>query len=50
MPVTYTSRKGITFHLCRGATKTDKTRYYFARQPKGEPVEEIRRDISSARA
>ncbi len=41
MPVTYTNRKGVTFYLCRGATKTGKTRYYFARQPKGEPVEEI---------
>ncbi len=41
MPVTYTNRKGFTFHLCQGVTKTGKTRYYFARQPKGEPVEEI---------
>ena len=41
MPVTYTNRKGITYHLCRGVTKTGKPRYYFAREPKGEPVEEI---------
>jgi hypothetical protein len=41
MPITYTNRKGVTFYLCRGVTKTGKTRYYFARQPKDEPVEEI---------
>ncbi len=41
MPVTYTNRKGSTFYLCQGVTKTGKTRYYFTRQPKGEPVEEI---------
>jgi hypothetical protein len=41
MPVVYTNRKGITYHLCRGVTKTGKPRYYFAREPKGEPVEEV---------
>ena len=41
MPVTYTNRKSVTYYLCRGVTKTGKPRYYFARQPKGEPVEEI---------
>jgi hypothetical protein len=41
MAVTYTNRKGRTYHLCRGTTKTGKPRYYFAREPKGEPVEEI---------
>jgi hypothetical protein len=41
MPVTYTNRKGITLYLCRSVTKTGKPRYYFAREPKGEPVEEI---------
>lgn len=41
MPVTYTNRKGITYYLCRGVTKTGKPRYYFAREPKGEPVEQI---------
>jgi hypothetical protein len=41
MPVTYTNRKGRTYFLCKGQTKTGKPRYYFARQPKGEPVEEI---------
>ena len=41
MPVTYTNRKGVTYYLCRGVTKTGKPRYYFAREPKGEPVEQI---------
>ena len=41
MPVTYTNRKGYTYYLCRGVTKTGKPRYYFARELKGEPVEEI---------
>ena len=41
MPITYTNRKGVTYHLCQGVTKTGKPRYYFARQPKGEPVQEI---------
>jgi hypothetical protein len=41
MPVTYTNWRGVTYYLCRGVTKTGKPRYYFARQPKGEPVEEI---------
>ncbi len=41
MPVTYTNRKGRTYYLCQGATKTGKTRYYFARELKGEPAEKI---------
>jgi hypothetical protein len=41
MPVTYTNRKGIPFYLCQGATKTGKPRYFFAREVKGEPVEQI---------
>jgi hypothetical protein len=41
MPITYTNRKGVTYHLCRVVTKTGKPRYYFAREPKGEPVDEI---------
>jgi len=41
MQVAYTNRKGRTYYLCRGVTKTGKPRYYFAREPKGEPVEEI---------
>ncbi|MBI5567007.1 MAG: hypothetical protein HY870_19065 [Chloroflexi bacterium] len=38
MPVTYTSRKGLTYTLCQGVTKTGKPRYYFAREPKDAPV------------
>ena len=41
MPVTYTNCKGRTYYLCRGVTKTGKPRYYFSREPKGEPVEEM---------
>jgi hypothetical protein len=41
MPITHTNRKGVAYYLCRGTTKTGKPRYYFAREPKGEPVEEI---------
>ena len=41
MPITYTNRKGSTYYLCRGKTKTGKPRYYFAREPKGEPLDEI---------
>jgi hypothetical protein len=41
MPITYTNRKGTTYHLCRTATKTGKPRYVFAREPRGEPVDEI---------
>ena len=41
MPVTYTNRNGNILYLCQGVTKTGKPRYYFAREPKGEPVEEI---------
>jgi hypothetical protein len=38
MPVTYTNRKGHTYYLCLGKTKTGKMRYYFAREPKeGSP-------------
>jgi len=41
MNVTYTSSKGRVYYLCRGMTKTGRARYYFAREPKGDPVEEI---------
>jgi hypothetical protein len=41
MAVTHTNRKGVTYFLCRGFTKTGKTRYFFAREPAGEPVEKI---------
>lgn len=41
MPIAYTNRKGVTYYLCRGATKTGKPRYYFAREPRDEPVEHL---------
>ena len=42
MSITHTNRKGVTFYLGRGVTKTGKPRYFFAREPdKGEPVEAI---------
>lgn len=41
MSITYTNRKDVTYTLCRGVTKTGKPRYYFAREPQGEPVETI---------
>lgn len=41
MPVTHTNRKGQTYFLCKSTTKTGKTRFYFARQPQGDPVEQI---------
>ncbi len=41
MPVTYTNRKGHTYYLCQGMTKTGKLRYYFARQPKDGSPDQI---------
>src|SRR5579859_5005670 len=43
MPVSYTSRKGLTYTLYKGETKTGKPRYYFGRtdQGQGEPVAEL---------
>src|SRR5213594_3252652 len=43
MPVTYTNRKGMTYTLYRGQTRTGKPRYYFGRTDKGqgEPVMEL---------
>lgn len=41
MAITYTSRKGFTYTLCKGTTKTGKLRYYFSREPKGEVVEQL---------
>jgi hypothetical protein len=39
MPISYTNRKGSTFFLCQGTTKTGKVRYYFARESKGKEIE-----------
>src|SRR3989475_10383145 len=43
MPVSYTNRKGLTYTLYRGQTKTGKPRYYFGRegQGQGEAVTEL---------
>jgi hypothetical protein len=41
MPVTYTNRKGHTYYLCLGKTKTGKMRYYFAREPKERSPDQI---------
>jgi len=41
MPITYTNRKGVTYYLCRGSTRTGKPRYTFAREPRDTPVEEL---------
>jgi hypothetical protein len=41
MQVTYTNRKGKTYYLCQGVGKTGRPYYYFAREPKGTPVEQI---------
>ena len=38
MSISHTNRKGVTFYLGRGVTKTGKPRYLFAREPdKGSP-------------
>lgn len=41
MPVTYTNRKGQTYYLCQGMTKTGKVRYYFARELKDGSPDQI---------
>src|SRR5437868_13046514 len=43
MPVNYTNRKGQTYTLYQGKTRSGKPRYYFGRadQGQGEPVTEI---------
>jgi len=43
MPVSYTNRKGVTYTLYRGQTRTGKPRYYFGlpTHSQGEPVMEI---------
>ena len=43
MPVSYTNRKGTTYTLYKGETKTGKPRYYFGRSDQGqdELVEEL---------
>jgi len=43
MSVSYTNRKGVTYTLYQGQTRTGKPRYYFGRpgQGQGEPVTEL---------
>jgi hypothetical protein len=41
MPIKYANRKGSTFFLCQGTTKTGKDRFFFAREPKGKEVEQM---------
>src|SRR5712691_11758637 len=43
MPINYTNRKGQTYTLYRGQTRSGKPRYFFGRagQGQGEPVTEI---------
>lgn len=41
MPVTYTNRKGHTYYLYQGMTKTGKLRYYFTRQQKDGSPDQI---------
>ena len=41
MLITYTNRKGVAYYLGKKTTKAGRSRYFFYRQPKGEPVEEI---------
>jgi len=40
MPVTYTNRKGRTYFLCQ-SHKSGRPWYYFAAEPKGEPVDQV---------
>ena len=41
MSITYTNRKGFKYFLNKSVTKTGKPRYYFAREQKNEPVDEV---------
>jgi CBS domain-containing protein len=41
MPVSHTNRKGVTYYLHRGETKTGKVRYFFAPRLHDHPIAEI---------
>ncbi len=41
MPVAYTNRKGHTYYLCQGMTKTGKLRYIFTREPRDKVPDQI---------
>ena len=44
MTVTHTNRKGKTYYLHQGTTKTGKPKYFFALRDKGELVEDVPSD------
>ena len=41
MPITHTNRKGVTYTLCQGTTKTGKPRYYFTPNPGDNALDAI---------
>jgi hypothetical protein len=41
MPIAYNNRKGHTYYLCQGMTKTGKLRYYFTREPRDDVPDQI---------
>ncbi len=41
MPVTYVNRKGHTYFLHRGKTRTGKPKYFFSRKATGDPADAI---------
>lgn len=41
MPISHTNRKGQTFFLCQGATKTGKPRYFFSKTAAQNALEQI---------
>jgi hypothetical protein len=49
MPITYTNRKGFTYFLNKGKTKTGKPRYYFAKEQKSNPLTKFRKAMRSKR-
>ncbi len=41
MPISYTNRKGQTYFLCQGITKTGKPRYFFSKTAGPDALEQI---------
>ena len=41
MPISHTNRKGQTFFLCQGITKTGKPRYYFSKTARADAREQV---------
>jgi len=41
MPISHTNRKGQTYFLCQGVTKTGKVRYFFSKSAVQNTLEEI---------